>query len=140
MKNNKGFTLIELLVVVLIIGILAAIALPQYFKAVRKARASEALIVVKNLKDASERYRLANGNFTGLAAGVLDITVPTSTNYTYAVAETGITATPTANNAGGVTIAYPITSGEFASLPTCTNGSNNDGICESLGNSVTVGG
>lgn len=136
MKNNKGFTLIELLVVVLIIGILAAIALPQYFKAVRKARASEALIVVKNLKDASERYRLANGSFTGLSDSVLDITVPESTNYTYAVATTGITATPTANNDGGVTIAYPITDGEFSTLPTCRDGEGNAGICASLGNSV----
>lgn len=50
-RNNKGFTLLELLVVVLIIGILAAVALPQYQKSVEKSRASEALIILKSLRD-----------------------------------------------------------------------------------------
>lgn len=58
---KRGFTLIELLVVVLIIGILASIALPQYQKAVEKSRAAEALILLKHLRQAGEVYILENG-------------------------------------------------------------------------------
>ncbi|WP_428897848.1 type IV pilin protein [Parelusimicrobium proximum] len=57
---KKGFTLIELLVVVLIIAILAAVALPQYTKAVDKSRAAEALVNMKALHGAAHRYYLAN--------------------------------------------------------------------------------
>ena len=58
--NNGGFTLIELLVVVLIIGILAAIALPQYQKAVEKARAAEAVVRISQLEKAIDLWKLTN--------------------------------------------------------------------------------
>ena len=63
MKNQKAFTLIELLVVVLIIGILAAVALPQYQKAVEKARTTEALSNMKALEKAIDIFLLENGGF-----------------------------------------------------------------------------
>ena len=95
-NTRRGFTLIELLVVVIIIAILAAIALPQYQKAVRKARVAEAKITLKAIYDAEQRKNLEMGthnkkyNFEDLDVSFTDKDGSTATgnvlhtkNFTY---------------------------------------------------------
>ena len=73
MMKKQGFTLIELLVVVLIIGILAAMALPAYFRAVERSRISEAEILMGNVVQAQQRFKLRTGNKYAVTWRALDI-------------------------------------------------------------------
>lgn len=61
-RNKKGFTLIELLIVVAIIGILAAVAIPQFSSYREKAYNSAAQSDLKNIKTGMEAYMAADGN------------------------------------------------------------------------------
>lgn len=92
---KKGFTLLEVLIVVIIIGILAAIALPQYTTTLEKSKSAEAATNVGSIRAALDRYWYQNGAIT-TTIGNLDIDDPNSvTNklYTYTVTDDGTSAT-----------------------------------------------
>ena len=84
-KKKKGFTLIELVIAVLIIGVIAAIAVPMYFKAVEKSRASESINLLGTIAKAEQRHKLQSQEYTDQVED-LDITLK---NYTDDTAASG---------------------------------------------------
>ncbi len=91
-QEEKGFTLVELLVVMLILGLLAAIAIPTFFNQRDKAKDSQAKVSVRTAETAMETYATDNGGaYAGADAAALH----------------GIEATLPAAGAQAPTIAYP---------------------------------
>ena len=96
----RGFTLIELMIVVVIVAVIAAVALPNYFGSVRKSRRADAITALNQIAQAQERWRANNVSYTTvLTSAGLNVPNPSSGYYTLAASAasgTGYTATATA--------------------------------------------
>lgn len=123
--NTKGFTLIELLVVVLIIGVLAAVALPQYTTAIEKSRATEALTLSGSLRYAAERYLLQKEKWPGNdELKKLDIELPTNNSCDTTTEKFGgknFCLSVASANANSFTITATRSSGPKYSIVTATD-------------------
>jgi prepilin-type N-terminal cleavage/methylation domain-containing protein len=105
-KSSKGFTLIELMIVVVIIGILAALAIPRFMRSTTKAKQSEAKQLLKQVYTMQRAYRQEKDTYTcnGVTASAaapnafaaIGVEVGASARYSYLMAADALTFTCTA--------------------------------------------
>ena len=136
-KGNEGFTLIELLVVIIIVGVLAAIALPSFLNQIGKARGSEAKSNIGTINRSQQAYRLENNAFAPTLTN-LDAKV-SGKFYSYTVAagagaaaatdaSVGATLTAVASDLKTYSGAVKQTAGDFFGQVICESTTNNGTI------------
>jgi type IV pilus assembly protein PilA len=123
-RDDKGFTLIELLVVILIIGILAAIALPAFLGQRQKAQDTEAKTIVRNAATAMETYFTDDESYDGATVGELQKIEPSIPATDFTVAETDDGYTLTATSKTGTTFSIGKADGTVAPTRTCVGSSS----------------
>ncbi len=101
-KRNQGFTLIEIIIVIVILGILAAIALPKLTENIDRGRAAEAFSIGSSVAKAFDRcLSVETGGATPSSTNVgncnsfakINMATPPATNFTYSLASSGTTLT-----------------------------------------------
>jgi len=103
--RQRGFTLMELMIVVIVVGILAAVALPAYQDQMRRARRSAAQQFMQDIANREEQFRLDSRSYTAtLGAGPpgLNLTAPADLTPYYAV-----TIATTGNDCNGAAVVAP---------------------------------
>ena len=101
MRKNKGFTLIEVMIVVVIIGILAAVAIPNYSEYVTRSRVPEAISGLSDMRVRMEQYFQDNRTYVGACTAGTVAPLATATNFTFACSNLAVTTyTITATGTG----------------------------------------
>src|SRR5947207_4061978 len=99
-RGRKGFTLVELAVVIIIIGILAAFAVPRFLDSVERSKAGEALNYLSAVRSAMERYQIRQGTYADDLTK-LDIQMPDPKYFTV--------GTPAAGSTGNLEDSWTLT-------------------------------